>query len=260
VRLALIPPLAHLDKLDETDYQLMLPDLASRPKTGLEYMEAYLWAKKRGDYVILDNGAAEGKVYPIRILMDVAAAVEVDEIVVPDVMKNKNGTIAAAEKFFNQKPSLDFKYMFVAQGTSFSEVAESVVAASKIQAITTIGLPRHLLDTLGHLDARRIVAMWINMMFGPRFEIHCLGANSKAKQEALLLSDMPFIRGMDTSMPFVYAQAGLYLKHSSQVENRKHGYFDRECNPAYMDYNIVTMKDWCRIGWPTHSDCKWVKP
>lgn len=217
VKIALIPPISLLGQTAKTDYQLCLPHLMRYT----EYRNIYsAHCADPNQFVILDNGAAENELFGAEQLLDIALVLGVDEVVIPDVMLEADATIEKAQEFHDfaigpkgrEKDRYPFQYMFVVQGKSLMQVLECANWAAQQSWIDTIGIPRHLLTTLGDLHCRVKIA---NVIQGHNYskQIHFLGGNPAFPQEVSLLSDPIFttqdrIRGMDTSMPFNYAFEG----------------------------------------------------
>src|ERR1700748_2794438 len=121
MRLALIPPVSLIDDIFNTNYQMVLPHIAH-----LNYIAAYRSARKRGDFLILDNGAAEGETPSLADLMTAAQDYMANEVVVPDVLGDADQTRALAEDFgeFIERYHFNdlFGYMGVVQGRTIDEI------------------------------------------------------------------------------------------------------------------------------------------
>ena len=249
MKIAFIPPFSHLNTTFRTNYQLMLPQLTYRE----DYSEVYKYhCDNPNQFVILDNGAAEGIDWEWKSLLEIAYEFDVDEIVLPDTLRDKDNTIQKAEQFkhhVEETPDAelnDFKWMFVAQGTTVDEFVESGIWAAGQDWITTIGIPRHALTSVedpsrmshrSHISNRLTAA-------GSDKEIHFLGANKDYPNEVETLANrgstiQAYVRGMDTSMPFNYAFRGIEC-HQAGI-GRPDNYFDRglwEFNQDILEKNL----------------------
>lgn len=249
MKLALIPPLDHLNDLAKTNYQLMLPQLASDPT----YLAAYKEATVRSDYVILDNGVAEGKPVAWSEITALAQSAKVSEIVLPDVMCDAEGTFEATKAVWKSR-DINFRYMYVAQGASLSEAFSYVVKAlDERRWISTIGIPRHLVKTV-RFDARLRLAEMLEALRESgtfNFQIHFLGTNSYWMQEVKYVeAALPgVVRGVDTSAPYVYSYLGGTMCMDAACD-RYDGYFTRPFREGKYPVadEIKWLKEWCNYS------------
>jgi hypothetical protein len=262
VKLALIPPTCRINDIKMTDYQLVLPDPLTRIA---EYREAYdpdpdevlrsgHQPHPRG-YTILDNGVAEGTIIdPVKLLV-LGRRIAADEIVLPDVLGNAWATWQAIKYFFEDSTHGDWptnydpNYMAVVQGKSWSETTCFVQLLSEVfdrYDIKALGLPRLLLDTIGH-SARLRLAEWIKREH-PRFEIHFLGASPLWPSEMKHAAALGVVRGMDTSLPYYYGVRNLSLE-AWEVVSRPPDYFNQDSLYSYtggmVSKNVREMLEWC---------------
>lgn len=254
MQLALIPPLSRLDDLKLTNYQLALPHLLLLRDKG-NYSCAYREAADRGDYVILDNGAADSGLWNWHELLALAENINATEVVLPDVIGYPKKTWALVEKVWKDRDT-NRKYMYVVHGRDVQVLIADALVALDL-GVHTIGIPRHLVTTL-RFDARIRVAEALLQArprdeqrygYGPyTYDIHFLGTNPHWTQEVRFAEELlpGEIRGVDTSAPYVYAWKGLTLASDEEVK-RPEWYFDRR----YPSYNsaayeeIARLKRWC---------------
>lgn len=217
-KIALIPPYSLQEWTEKTDYQLCLPHLLPNKDYFVRYQ---LYGRDPHHFVILDNGAAEGRLVSLEVLMSHAGRLRPDEVVIPDAMGDKDETIRLAQHFHDEVipprefAQMPFTFMFVVQGQTIMEVLESANWAAQQYWIHTLGIPRHLVTTLDDPMARVRIANIIQGHNYPK-QIHFLGGNPAFPSEVTFLSDprvthQDRVRGMDTSMPFNYACAGKSL-------------------------------------------------
>ena len=244
MRVALICPPHLLERYgNRTNYHLVLPNLFHLKK----YRDFYQTRSEKGDFVILDNGAAEGQAFGAKHLFTLAEHVGADEIVVPDTLGDANDTLAQAQGFARYaKP--DYRYMFVLQGSTVQEVMWCLRALDNgvhFMYVTTIGIPRHFYAIDPHF--RMQLTEWlIEENFNLRFDIHFLGANQWLR-EVVVLSELAKnnegFRGIDTSMPIYMGleDMNMNMEHIPRPAN----YFHRaDDNPAMVDLNIATYLNW----------------
>lgn len=264
MKLALIAPISWLATSEVTNYQLMLPQLLQDQK----YADHYRKLCKRSDqYVILDNGAAEGQdKFSNAQLVGIAIYAQVNEVVVPDVLRDQVETLNRMEQFFkdiegdklrndafNYDDVRKLKFMGVAQGRTLQEVKDCIDIMMELhgERLHTIALPRHLIETTEDMSARIDLSMYIfNEYTGPQggIQVHCLGAAPTYNKEMLLLGQLGTVRGMDTSMPYNYAYQGVEIDSDTAWEiKRPPRYFSRPArnfDNTILHHNIGVMKRW----------------
>lgn len=248
-----------LDYMDKTDYHLFLPQLLYGDNNAAYENKFNELCQSPDDYVILDNGLAEGYNASDEQMLALAATYRPDEIVIPDVMgdftKNTSRALTFLDSFgtfFAGDEDYVPKLMFVAQGKSTFEFQASIAWALGVSEITAIGIPRHTLETTNDLNARISLANFAQLMPGFDREIHFLGASPLWSSEMKDLADstktmQKHVRGMDTSMPFVYAHALAYVDEDYSV-HRPPGYFNMTAgrfSSEYVDHNVDLMLEWC---------------
>jgi hypothetical protein len=246
---ALIPPTGLESYALHSNFHLALP----LPKLlrNISYVRTYQRAADSGEFVILDNGMAEGvKVHPDSIL-EAAHLLRVKEIVLPDVLRHASDTVEAVERFYAKYNSRleGYNLMAVAQGITMPEFRGCVHHFANQDHITTIGIPRLMMGTLNNGSARIEFANWIEEKYPGRFLLHLLGADANYRKEIKWAAKYAeHIRSTDSSMPFNYALAGRSLSDHPAVINRPEGYFDRswagKVNVAFVKANIDTYKGW----------------
>lgn len=243
MKLALIPPYSQMITTVRTDYQLVLPEhLANK-----QYQEAYITARRNGDYLILDNGAAEGNLLSHGELRGMALGLMVNEIVVPDVLGNMDETLQLTKDFFRFGVDHRFKYMGVVQGKTFDECCACVEAYYEtFGEITVLGIPRHLISTCDDDQVRSNLALYIRRTH-PGYQVHLLGTNPeyirelKDKQHEFHIAG---VRGVDTSAPYNYAYYAKSLL-DGDIALRPDNYFDVSISQTQaLNYNIELLKTW----------------
>lgn len=268
MKLALIPPISWLSTSEVTNYQLMLPHLLQDHSYASHYRAL---AKRKDQYVILDNGAAEGQdKFTNAQLVGIGIYGQVDEVVVPDVLRDQVETLNRMSQFFddvwgdrlrndafNGDDVRRLKFMGVAQGATYKEVKDCIDMMMELhgERLHTIALPRHLLETTGDATIRISLAQEIFHDYsGPQggIRIHCLGASPMYAMEMLELGKQGIVDGMDTSMPYNWAYNDSYLNEAFLLKTgtpirRPPRYFSRPARNFDTDalhYNIGKCKRW----------------
>lgn len=249
MKIALIPPFAHLEQTALTSYQLMLPQLVEQSPT---YRYTYLKHCQDPDQlVIMDNGAAEGEQLPDIKLIRMANAFKPNELVVPDVLGDGEATFDRIAEFLRVliDHSLDpsIKLGIVAAGKT---PPESLLTVDRVFTyfteveISTIYIPR-ILVTEKNPGARMEVAKQLPKVTLNHVDIHFLGSSHFWIHEASFIADnFPGVRGIDTSAPFNYTIAEQQIDGGAQV-TRPEDYFELACeNEELLDYNVKRYKGW----------------
>lgn len=193
MKIALEVPISHLNEISQlTDFDFCLGPMAMKFK---DYREFYINQKKSGREVWLDNGANEGKVMRSDKYLRLANEMNVDVIISPDHLNDKDRTISSFYHFLefysrmkwtNNKPTI----AVVAQGENWEE---SRTCASYFSTLgVTICLPW------------RIKRNWRRDLT----TFHFLGLNELA--ELSELETLPM--SLDTSLPVRYAKLKRSLK------------------------------------------------
>ncbi|MGW8180763.1 MAG: hypothetical protein ACWGQW_18685, partial [bacterium] len=159
------------------------------------------------DYVILDNGAAEGQTMSWNQMFNLATSWPVNEVVLPDKLRNAEFSITnalSAKKLGRQLRDRGIKLMAVAQGETLAEVMKCIYAYAGMDYISVIGLPRVLNAQFRTTSRLRLAESLANDRDLHGFELHCLGSHYPFPKEVYELAQLPNVRSMDTSMPWVY--------------------------------------------------------
>ena len=127
----IVPRKYHFLSQKHSDYYL---PLAHQLKKGDEF----LYEDK---YTVLDNGAFElGRSVSTDYLASVAAWLQPDEVVIPDVLYDADKTLELSEEFFSSF-SGEFKFMAVAQGKTWNEWLHCYKRFLVDPRVSTIGIP-----------------------------------------------------------------------------------------------------------------------
>lgn len=251
MKLALIPPFAYLGDTNKTDYQLMLPHLIEN--TAYSYQYEMLGADPN-QFVILDNGVAEGEQIDWYDIQDIAASYNADEVVLPDVMGSMYGTQeSVADALLTWRRPKGVGLMYVLQGQTSAEIEISFRDACQYKSVTTIGIPRHLPTTFGIPDIRWRIVNWIMHTQLQRLQdrkIHFLGMNSAFPLEMEYYGERHslqrrMIRGFDTSAPYNFAYFGKHMANGVDICSRPDGYFEKDAalfHATSLVSNIAYLK------------------
>lgn len=244
---ALIPPVPELDLAAGESFHLLLSHLCNRKA----YREFYLKEKAFGAYLVLDNSAHEFKSGSMaHHLLDYAADLNVDEVVVPDVLAKATATLDRSimaldywvEHQREKLETLHPRFMLVPQGedvrawrsclfglmmkwhrlnASMPEVFDQppTIGVSKDYDDDWIGGTRLLL--LDHI--RPLVEK-------DKVQVHLLGWAANLWRLNDFALEFPWVRSTDSAKPFVYGLKGIMLDPENETPpvypKRSETYFD----------------------------------
>ncbi len=208
------------------------------------YRDFYRKRSDEGDYIILDNGAAEGLEFGNKHLYTVAEGIGAHEIVVPDTLGDGNDTIAKGLAFSRHTRD-GYRYMMVAQGNNINECLQTIdmiATDTKFMYVTAIGIPRLINRENRH--ARFTVSKFIaERGYNRALEIHYLGAN-KHLDEVGYLAETGVGRGIDTSAPIYMGLRRARIKDMDPWVPRPSDYFQKSTDNPAIEENINTYLDW----------------
>ncbi len=241
MKVAIISPIALLGSLS-TDYHLVLPHLLSRPK-----YRAFYQSLTDRDFVILDNGAAEGLLVGLRALHALAKDLKPNEIVLPDRLSDNQETKVLVAEAMREFVYSDQAYMAVAQGETVEQALDCIAFYESFPSITTVGLPRVLNKdekrTREYLTAYLIQHGW----FG-RFNFHYLGVTPYYYDEVKILESMTnsiaAFRGIDTSAPVSLGLQNISIKDNYMYAKRPNDYFHATRSNPTVRENVDTFLEW----------------
>ena len=206
-RVAIICPVS-LQETYSTNTHLVLSQYY---KSIPEYREFFLKRRQRGDFIILDNGAAELKksVQGLSVI-DITRELKPTLVVAPDVIYNKNATITLTEQFLRanwlELQDLGVKVMAVPQGETPEEWLECYKRFNSDPHVAWLG-----------------ISMFYTPKFTSRLEVLKRIAPTVKKPCHLLgLWNDPFglleerkfdfVQSVDTAKPVEYAIEGIKLE------------------------------------------------
>lgn len=247
IEVVFIPPLSMLNVATHQRYQLVLPQLVQDPRYR-EYLD--IQAAILDKHFILDNGAAENVKTDPKVLLQIADDWLVQELAVPDILGDQEGTIYELNKFFSENEEKiaeayndSMKLGFVAQGNDHREAMRTVnkiMEGPWAQYLDVVYLPRLLVDK-GDTYARVALAHNIAEAYPGRLQMHAFGASMKWVREVYALCEETTIRSIDTSLPISLAIAGKSLrttKHAVGIPSRIKDYFQYS-NKSVAEYELV---------------------
>lgn len=216
MKVATILPQAHIHLTKQDDYHMALAHLIGAP--GFEQYTNFYKAVGRRDkaFLIMDNGVIEGNPRPISELLQKAKLVNADELVLPDVYQDMQATLRDAKAGFNYMDEFsdtEIAVMAVPQGATYDQW---LVCAKEMLTwpIQTLGIPK-MLCSLNGRDGRLDALIDLQSFLG-NVQTHLLGCwESPLEVKAILnyvrQGKIKPVRGVDSAIAYVYAQAGIKM-------------------------------------------------
>lgn len=211
MQIAYIAPKSMAKHTIAGDYHFLIPQNA----TG--------WYRDTRNFKMLDNGAYEGGAINFDTLLMLAESLRVDEIVIPDVIKDAQQTLANLYTLIKEVPEA-FKVAAVPQGTTINEFLECFYKVSKMTNVDTICFPKWL----GTARPAVIHYLRVHGRLSYKFDYHLMGLDDPTELFAYNGMD---IRSVDTSMPFTYAFHYKKIRLFEQLKLQR----------VPMDINVTTF-------------------
>lgn len=228
MKLATILPQSYINLALDDTYHMALAHLIQA-----EGMDRYTqFFKEQGNraesYVIMDNGLIEGNARPIMELIDKAAYINANEIVMPDAWQDKNKTLHLLDEAYGvlYHNNIEIGTMAVPQGATYEEWMDCAVRILKDFPITCLGIPKMLISIAGRDGRLKVIKdLWANhaeLLVGKG--IHLLGCwqtpleltfIAKAVESQLI----PDVRGVDSVIAYNFTRAGLKLNEADRPDN-----------------------------------------
>lgn len=162
--------------------------------------KARLW-RKRGDFIILDNGAPEEGAMPLNLLLEIAEDIRPDEIVLPDVIDDSEATLQVlGDNYCAIRRIPERQRFFVPQGLSLDERVDCLKRAPF--RFGTLGIPKR---SKVNIHGSRVNA--VKPFIEGNWNIHLLGFLGNPLTELEQVRAIAHrIRGVDSAAPAAFAQ------------------------------------------------------
>lgn len=239
MKTAVIVPPSYLSHIGfQTGYHMALGQwLVKYPA----YLDWYRTAHVRGDFIMVDNGAAEPEEERVSwtdVLM-AANTINADEIVLPDVLRDGTATLKQTMLVAHQIPYKN--RCIIPQGRIWSEWLDCF---QKLHhelngRYATIGIAKHL-ERLegGRVEALRMLPDHVKL----HYNIHLFGFYQAPHDEIKACRQTGLsIRGVDSGAPIAYAQNARWIGEGV------HYSLDEYMKPdeRFVNLNIDTLMGWC---------------
>lgn len=244
MKLALIPPFSLLETAD-TNYHMVLPQLLQNKKYYSFYKNL---CQNPDQFVIMDNGAAEGYALEWDKLVEYAIDLGVNEVVAPDTLcdalSTLRKTITFEYEYGDNLTAHNIGIMFVLHGNFWNALYMGMHYASTSVNISSVGIPRSTFDTFTYISARNSIAQKLYERTSK--PVHLLGMHSEFIEEIQVSSlHWPYtVRGVDTSAPYNYTASNVFVQEGIAVK-RPDNYFNlplEEFDEYLLEANINYLK------------------
>lgn len=248
---AVIGPPSTLHLIGPAPIQMALAHVVLEDRS---YAEWYRGAHNRGDYVIMDNGAAEDERLSLEDVIRAAELCGADEIVIPDVLGDAEQSIVLAEYTANYLwrhwAREAFNWMIVPHGRDLLEWIECygrMLQYVHTIGANTVGVPKYIEGMNGEGGRAKAVQLLCNaniMRWGR--DIHLLGVHSEPFRELeAAVGVFPHIRSIDTCAPIAYAQQGRMMDDTPRESMRWDAGVDEQ-HEVTARVNIEGYRRWGR--------------
>ena len=220
-KIAHIVPVGSLPKAMYTGYNMCLANIAI--KNG-DYAKHFKELVKNKQFVLMDNGAAEGDQLHIDDLIKCYQDVQPSEVVLPDTLCNGTDTIQKSKLALKEicefyDGAVPFTFMAVPQGKTleeWKECAEEMVRWPEIKAIgVSKFLPMHLKDNRARVSACFVLDDLFTKYRRYDIEVHLLGCSESPMTINSIHNLFPFVRGCDSAYAYICTQANVPIYDST---------------------------------------------
>jgi hypothetical protein len=222
----------------EFSYHLVL---AQYVREDPKYVDFYFERHQRGDFIMIDNGAAESVQLHVHELVQAARDIKADEIILPDVLGDKDATLGATLHDITRNAIPARMRAVCPQGNSIEEWIECLQIMKDSLEFATVCVPKHLERFEG---GRRKVLEWLTDNYYQDFyNIHLLGVWGYPYKEMMALKPYTSVcRGIDTALPFALAQSQLYL--DMHLEDHVSHKWGKKLDRSLALANAQTLWEW----------------
>ena len=218
--IAFIPTIYTLPT-DSTRYHMTLTHLVLKYDY---YAEFYKEKSDDGDFVILDNSLIElGGSVDIETVQKAAELINPTEIVLPDVFRDKDGTIKAVDKALKSLEGIDYPYQLqaVCHGSTPEQWISCWETLNTYNELDCIAIPK-VTTTIFEEGRPEAVRYALSRNVAEK-EIHLLGVWEDMKElQEYTRQEKEMIRGVDTSIVIHSTIEGSeYFKGNTKKPNYK---------------------------------------
>ncbi len=180
--------------------------LAQYLESDARYKTDAVTSVRRGNFVMIDNGEAEGERIAFERVLIQALDIKADEIILPDSIRNHDETIELIKQNYKQVPP--YMRAIVPHGRSadqwqhcYAEIHDMLEAKYR-----TICVPKY---TEGFAEGRAGLLSWLHNVAKAtqHYSVHMLGVAGHPQKE-ILIGNRYNVRGLDTGAAVAWSQWG----------------------------------------------------
>lgn len=201
MKLAHIGPPGYWRATFSTGYNMAL---AQYLESDTEYKNEYIRRRSEGNFVMVDNGEAEGERMPFERVLIQALDIRADEIVLPDSIRNHDETIELIKQ--NYRQVVPYMRAIVPHGRSAEQWQHCYGKIHEILGgkYRTICVPKY---TEAFENGRAGLLSWLHntAKATQHYTVHMLGVYDHPKKE-IEIGNKYNVRGLDTGAAVAWAQ------------------------------------------------------
>ena len=241
MEVATILPIPYLHLTARDQYHMCLAHLVKKSE---KYADYYREMSNKGEFVLMDNGAAEGEQLSIDEIIECAWKVQPKEIVLLDSIHSRIETVAKS-KYSKTKleealpPATHF--MGVPHGETWPDVVRCAEQLIEDVGVHSIGISKFLSERYGPMARLQLLE---DQPMLARREVHLLGCHHDPR-EIGYIQKYHNIRGTDSAIAWVYTKAGIDMSRSASRPKIHVDFYDHQVCPDLLQRNIDTWKEWC---------------
>lgn len=261
-KLAHIVPLSYLHLTNNDMYHMCLAHLVLEDS---DYAKFFKLCRNRGQYVLMDNGAAENSQLNLDQLLECYNKVNPNELVLLDELSDSKKTFEKtlqSLEYFKSK-GVKCKFMAVPQGETFEEWCESAEQLIQLPEVSTLGVSKFLTITTKDPMIRLKAVDFINELritYNRFVEVHLLGCDTGAIEASIIAEKYSFVRGCDTALAEIFTKADQLMERTSPRPDTTINFLDEILtfdHQKLLSENIERFNQLCRITNVQSSEKAW---
>lgn len=261
-KLAHIVPLQYLHLTKDNMYHMCLAHLIKENKA---YADFYKERRAQGQFVLMDNGAAEGSQLSLEDLLMCYKRINPSELVLPDELCNAERTYEKTKQAlaYFEEQGVKCQFMAVPQGRTFEEWCTSAEQLIDLP-VHSLGVSKFLTIATKDRDIREEAVQFIDMLrrkHNRYVEVHLLGCDAGAYEPAAVRTRFSFVRGCDTALAEIFTKAGERLSTFASRPSAEINFLEEPLTVEHqqlLSLNIETFNQVCKITNIKSNESNWI--
>lgn len=243
-----IVPTQHLHLTGHQKYHLVLAQAIGKDQI---YTGFYRERSKNQDYIILDNGSAEGERVSMQELHEKAQEIGASELVLPDEFFDSVKTMWLAQDCLGYlyREGWEGNIMAVPQGRDLTEWTDCALNLLNTNMIDCIGVPKNLVHTAGWFGRVKAIQRLeeVAKEFRGKIKYHLLGCWLDPREVGVLHHVFyDVIRTVDSRLAYLYTANGLVLDPNEHNKpHKKEMPFSAVVDEQLLEKNIERWEEYC---------------